>query len=155
MRAEGWSPYAARLFLEGYGLVTDDYHRTQYEWFADISSVKLNDKVLADRISNYLTGNEYAVTRLRHALDGSNQNDTREAQRAFDERALTLLMKAFDAERATMIYARAHASEPETWIIDGIWVSLDRSDWGDAHLGGYVRNLTIQHPKHQGDSWGV
>jgi len=153
MRAEGWSPYAARLFLEEHGLVTNDYHRTQYEWLADIPSVKLNDKVLSDRISYYLTGNERAVTRLRLALDGSNQNDTREAQRAFDERALTMLTKAFDAERATTIYTRAHASEPETWIVDGIRVSLDRSDWGDAHLGGYVRSLTIQHPKHQGDNW--
>lgn len=153
LRTEGWSPYAARLFLEEYGLVTDDYHRSQYEWFADISSVKLNDKVLADRISYYLTGIERAVTRLRLALDGSNQNDTKEAQHAFDERALTLLAKTFDAERATAIYARALDSEPASWMVDGIRVSLDRSDWGDARLGGYVRSLAIQHPKHQEDNW--
>lgn len=149
-RDKGWSPYAARLFLKEYGLVTDDYHRTQYEWFADIPSVKLNDKVLADRISYYLTGNEHAVTRLRLALDGSNQNDTKEAQRAFDERALTLFAKAFDAEQATTIYARAQASEPEAWVIDGIRVALDQSNWGDDRQGGYVRNLTIQHPAYQG-----
>lgn len=152
MLAEGWSPYAARLFLEEYGLITDDYHRTQWEWLADAPSVKLNDKVLADRISYYLTGNERAVTRLRLALDGSNQNDTKEAQRAFDERALTLLAKAFDAERATTIYVRAQTSKPKVLVIDNIRVSLDQSDWGDARLGGYVRNLTIQHPTHQGDN---
>jgi len=149
-RAEGWSPHATRLFLEEYGLVTDDYHRTQWEWFAHIPSVKLNDKVLADRISYYLTGNEHAVTRLRLALDGSNQNDMKESQQAFDERALTLLAKAFDADRATTIYVRAQTSEPEALVVDGVRVSLDRSDWGDARLGGYVRNLTIQHPEHQG-----
>ncbi|SFU43245.1 hypothetical protein SAMN05216417_103158 [Nitrosospira multiformis] len=151
-RAEGWSPHAARLFLEEYGLVTDDYHRTQREWFAHIPLVKLNDNVLADRISYYLTGNERAVTQLWLALDGSSQNDAKEAQRAFDERALTLLVKAFDAERATTIYVRAQASEPQALVIDGIRVLLDRSDWGDSRLGGYVRNLTIQHPKHQGDN---
>jgi hypothetical protein len=151
-RAEGWSPHAARLFLEEYGLVTDDYHRMQWEWFAHIPSVKLNDKVLADRISYYLTGNECAVTRLRLALDGSNQNDPKEAQCAFHERAMALLAKVFDAERATTIYVRAQASEPEVLVIDGIRVSLDRSDWGDARLGGYVQNLTIQHPTHQGDN---
>jgi hypothetical protein len=151
-RAEGWSPHAARLFLEEYDLVTDDYHRTQWEWFAHIPSVKLNDKVLADRISYYLTGDERTVTRLRLALDGSNQNDTKEAQRAFDERALTLLAKAFDAERATTIYVRAQTSEPKVLVIDGVRVSLDQSDWGDAHIGGYVRNLTIRHPTHQGDN---
>lgn len=151
-RAEGWSPHEARLFLEKYGLVTDDYHRTQWDWFAHIPSVKLNDRVSADRISYYLTGNERAVTQLRLALDSSNQNDTNEAQRAFDERALTLLTKAFDAERATTIYARAQDSEPDALVIDDVRVSLDRSDWGDAHLGGYVRNLTIQHSTHHGDS---
>lgn len=149
-RTEGWSPHAARLFLEEYGLVTDDYHRTQWEWFAHIPSVKLNDKVLADRISYYLAGNERAVTRLRLAVDGSNQNNTKESQQAFDERALTLLAKAFDADRATTIYVRAQASEPEALTVDGVQVSLDRSDWGDARLGGYVRSLIIQHPEHQG-----
>ncbi|WP_432284183.1 hypothetical protein SLT36_20570 [Aminobacter sp. BA135] len=151
-RAEGWSPYAARLFLEEYGLVTDDYHRTQCEWFAHIPSVKLNDKVLADRISYYVTGHERAATRLRLALDASNQNDAKEAQCAFDERALALLVKVFDVERATTIYLRAQTSEPEALVIDGMRVSLDRSDWGDVRLGGYVRNLTIQHPMHQGDN---
>lgn len=150
-RAEGWSPHVARLFLEEYGLVTDDYHRTQWEWFAHIPSVKLNDKVLADRISYYLTGNKRAVTRLRLALDCSNQNDMKESQQAFDERALTLLAKAFDADRATTIYVRAQTSEPDALVVDGVRVSLDRSDWGDTRLGGYVRNLTIQHPEHQGD----
>ncbi|CUX55765.1 putative inner membrane protein [Agrobacterium tumefaciens str. CFBP 5621] len=152
MRAEGWSPHAARLFLEKYGLVTEDYHRTQWYWFAHIPSVKLNDKVLGDRISYYLTGNEHAVTRIRLALDSSNRNDPNEARRAFDERALALLAKTFDPEKATTIYARAQASEPETLVIDGICVLLDQSDWGDSNLGGYVRNLTIQHPKHQAHS---
>ena len=151
-RAEGWSPHAARLFLEEYGLVTDDYHRTQWDWFAHIPSVKLNDKVLADRISYYLTGNQHAVTRLRLALDGSSQNDTKEAQRAFDARTLTLLAKAFDAERAPTIYVCAQASEPEAVVLDGVRVSLDRTDWGNARLGGYVKTLTIQHPMHQGDN---
>lgn len=113
--------------------------------------MKLNDKVLADRISYYLTGNERAVTRLRLALDGSNQNDTKESQQAFDERALTLLAKAFDTDRATTIYVLAQTSEPDTLVVDGVRVSLDRSDSGDARLGGYARNLTIQQTEHQGD----
>lgn len=150
--AEGWSPHEARRFLEEYGLITEDYHRTQWEWFAHIASVKLNDKVLADRISYYLTGNERAVTQLRIALDGSNQNDMREAKRAFDERALTLLAKAFDADRAETIYVHTQASEPKVFVIDGIRVSLNQSSWGDARFGGYGWNLTIQHPNHQGDT---
>ncbi len=99
---------------------------------------RLIDEVLADWISYYLTGHERAVTRLRLALDGSNQNDMEEAQRAFDERALALLIKAFDAERAKTIYVRAQACDPEAIVIDGIPVSLDRSDWGSARLGGLV-----------------
>lgn len=92
--------------------------------------MKLNDKVLADRISYCLTGNERAVTRLRLALDGWNQNDKKEAQRAFDERALTLLAKAFDAGRAETIYVRAQTFEPKVLVIDDMQVSLDQSYWG-------------------------
>jgi hypothetical protein len=150
--AEGWSPHEARRFLEEYGCITDDYHRTQWEWVAHSPSVKINGKVMADRISYYLTGNERAVTRLRISLDGSNQNDAREAQRAFDERALTLLAKAFDADRATTIYVHTQASEPRAFLINGIQVSLDQSNWGDARFGSYGRNLTIQHPEHQKDT---
>lgn len=109
-RIEGWSPHNARLFLKEYNLVTDDYHRTLWEWFAHAPSVKLNDNLLADSISYYLSGRERAVTRLRLALSGSNQNDPVEAQRAFDERALALLIKAVDTERAMTIYTHAQAS---------------------------------------------
>lgn len=151
-KSEGWSPHKARIFLEEYGLITDDYHRTQGEWFAHVPSVKLNDNLLADRISYYLSGHERAVTRLRLALSGSNQNDPVEAQRAFDERALALIIKAVDAERAMTIYTHAQASEPEAVVIDGVRVTLDRSAWGDEQHGGYDRNLTIQHPTHQKDS---
>ncbi|WP_313500980.1 hypothetical protein [Stutzerimonas nitrititolerans] len=142
---EGWSPYESRLFLEDYGLVTDDYHRTQWGWCAGISSVKLNDRVLADRISYYLSGSEYAVTQLRITLLGSMQNDANEAQFAFDKRALSILTKIFDAERASATYACVQTSVSGVVVIDGIVVSLERSIWGD----NYDWNLIIRHPKHQ------
>lgn len=148
--AEGWSPYAARVFLEEYALVTNDYHREQWGWCAHTPSVKLNARVLTDRVSYRITGNEHAVTQLRIELDGSNQNDTKEAQYAFDEYALTLLTKTFGSERASEIYACAQASEPDALMVDGIRVSLARSAWGDVLLGGYEREFVIQHPKHQG-----
>lgn len=146
--SDGWSPQVARMFLAEYGLVTADYHRTPLDWFAHVGSVPLNDQVLPDRFSYYLTGNECAVTRLRLALYGLNQNDTNEAQNAFDERALTLLAKVFDAERATTIYARVKAEEPEALEIDGIRVSLNRPN---TQLGDYVWDLIILHPMHKRD----
>jgi len=148
MRAEGWSPYVARRFLEEYGLVTDDYHRAHWEWLAATSPVKLDDKMLADKISYGIAGNEGAATRLWIALDGSNQNDENEAQRAFDERVVALIAKAFDSTQAAEIYACAQVSAPEALVIDGIRISLNRSDWGGARFGGYSLRLTIQHSKH-------
>jgi hypothetical protein len=106
--------------------------------------------VLADRVSYYLTGNEHAVTRLRLTLDGSNHNDTTEARRAFDARALTLLANALGADRAETIYL--HTLEDKAVVIDGIRVFLDESNWGDARFGDYSRKLTIQHPKHEEDT---
>ena len=151
--AEGWSPYEARQFLKEHALITGDYHHTRWEWSALISSVKLDDNVLADRVSYYLTGNEHAVTRLRLTLDGSNHNDTTEAKRAFDVRALTLLANALGADRAETIYLHTQRSEGKAVVIDGIRVSLDESKWGDARFGDYSRKLTIQHPKHQEDTY--
>ncbi|WP_422001732.1 hypothetical protein [Reyranella sp.] len=147
--AEGWSPYAARLFLKEYGLVTDDYHRTRSDWFAHTPSVQLNKEVLTDRASYSLNGNDRAVTRLRLEVDGSEKSDTGEVQRAFDERARTLLTKALGDERATTAYVGALAAEPEAFVVDGIQVSLSRSRWGDSGLGRYSRELSIRHPEHR------
>lgn len=151
-RSEGWSPYVARLFLAEYGLVTDDYHRTLWGWNANIASVKLREQVLADRASYYIKGDERAVTHLRFTLDGLNQNDLIEAERAFDERALTLLANAVDAEQAMAIYVWVQTNKPEPVMIGDIQVSLDRSDWGDSRSGGYALNLVVQHSKHDGEN---
>lgn len=153
-RSEGWSPYAARRFLEEYDLVTEDYHRTPWSWYAHAPSVKLNDSVLADRFSYCVTGNERAVTLLRLTLDGSNQNNTNEAHEAFDERAHALIAKAFDTARAATIYSYAQSWKPDSISADGIQVTLDRSNWGNSRLGGYIQELRIQHSVHQED-WGV
>ena len=149
-RNEGWSPHEARRFLEEFGLVTDDYHRTEWEWCAQTPPVKLDDKMMADRISYYFSGNENSVTHLRLRLDGSDANHTQGAARTFDERALALLAKAFDPEQAATIYAGAQAAEPEALVIDDMRVLLDRSDWGNSRLGWYVRKLSIWHPRHEG-----
>lgn len=147
-RSEGWSPYAARLFLLEYGLVAGDYHRTLWDWSASIPSVKLSEKVFADRVSYYLHGNESAVTQMRLTLDGSKQEDMMEAEHAFNERALTLLAKAIDADQAMEIYALAQNNKPEPAMINDTQVSLDRSDWGDPVCGGYALKLVVQHSKH-------
>lgn len=56
----GWQPQTARLFLSECNMVTDDYHRNQWEWFAS-ASLKLKGKNLPDHISYYITGHEQAV----------------------------------------------------------------------------------------------
>lgn len=150
--AEGWSPHRARRFLEEYGLITDDYHRTQWGWCAQSASVNLNDAVLPDRLSYYLSGNKQAVTRLRFSFHGSNLNDRNEAECAFDKRALTLLSKELGADRAQVIFANAKELNAEAYVIDGVRVSFDQSSWGDAELGGYAWNLTIQHHEHKENS---
>lgn len=154
MRADGWSPYTARRFLEEYDLITGDYHHTQGEWFAHITA-KLGDKMFADQISYYLTGNEHAVTQLRLKLDGSNDNDTIEARRSFDARALTLLAHTLGINRAETIYLNIQTSEAMTYVVDEIQVFLNESKWGDELYGGYTRKLTIQHTKHQEYTWNA
>ncbi|MBD9390249.1 hypothetical protein IB237_23905 [Agrobacterium sp. AGB01] len=144
--ADGWSPQEARYFLGEFDMVTDDYHRNQWEWFAS-KSLKLKNAPLADQISYYITGKQQAVTRLRLALNGSNQNNVFEAERFFDERAMVLLTKIFDAKHATEILRHPQ----DVTLIDETTVSISRSEYGSAVNGGYNRNLVIEHKTHKED----
>src|SRR3546814_9142078 len=109
-RTDTLFPYTT-LFRSEYGLVTDDYHPTQWEWFAHVRSVKLNDRVLADRISYYLTGNERTVTRLRIALDGSNQNNRSEEHTSELQSLMRISYAVFCLKKKTQIMKKKHKRE--------------------------------------------
>lgn len=143
---EGWSPYEARLFLEKYGLVTDDYRRMQWGWFAQSALVKLNDKVPANRASYTILGNSKAVTQLSFSLDASKLHEIDEVRSIFDEISLTLITKAFSLEEARIIYGSS--SRSELLVFNDIKISQERSDWGDIQYGGFELRLTIEHPTH-------
>ena len=141
---EGWSPYEARFFLEKYGLVTDDYRRMQWGWFAQSALVKLNDKVPANRASYTILGNSKAVTQLSFSLDASKLHEIDEVRSIFDEISLTLITKAFSLEEARIIYGSS--SRSELLVFNDIKISQERSDWGDIQYGGFELRLTIEHP---------
>lgn len=149
----GWSPYEARLFLQEHGIVTDDYHRSQDEWWAHAPSVKLSDRALPDRVSFYITGNDQAVTRMRLALDASYQNEPEEADAAFYARSLTLLEKVFGANSAEALIGRVRKKDRQSFEVDGKRIWVEWSEWGIERRGGYNRNLVILHERHPRDEF--
>lgn len=147
-RAEGWSPFAARKFLEEYDLTTEDYHRTPWDWSTSSPLINIKNMFLADQISYDFSGNKDAVTQLRIRLKGSNRNDEQEAQHTFDKYALALLEKALNISQPEKIYAYVQQLEPEPLVTDDIDIFIDQEKWGDTRQGGYERSLTIRHSKH-------
>lgn len=146
--ADGWSPYAAQLFLKEHGIVTGDYHRAPWGWKATSPVVKLNDKSLADSVSYTFNGNEHAVTELYLSLDGWKNDEERQSQPAFDVRALTLLAKVFDAGRAQQIFARAISQTPKAIKVDSVTVQYKSEEWGDGKIRSFCRKLIVEHPRH-------
>lgn len=149
--SDGWSPYEAQRFLEAHGIVTNDYHRSFDEWFAEAPSVKLSDRPLPDRMSFYFTGNQAAATRMRLALDASYQNDPNAADASFYAMARTLMEKVFGEARADELEARIRSADSCYFDLDGKHVSVDWSEWGVEKRGGYNRNLIILHEAHPRD----
>lgn len=148
--AEGWSPYEAGRFLEAHGIVTNDYHRSFDDWFAEAPSIKLSDRPLPDRMSFYITGNARAATRMRLVLDASFGNDTDAADAAFYAMSRTLMERVFGEARADELEVRLRSGD-HAFDLDGKYVSIERSQWGVERQGGYNRNLVILHEAHPRD----
>lgn len=144
--ADGWSPYRAGRFLEGFGLSTRDYHRSFDDWWSEAPSVKLTDRGFADRVSYYVSGTEHAATRLRLVVEASYQNDTEAADEAFRVRAEALLA-AVQVASATLS-SHLLAEGQECMVADRLTITVSKTVWGIENLGGYQRSLVILHPAH-------
>lgn len=67
---DGWSPYIAKSFLNEYGLVTDDYHRS-YEgaWIASTNLLEIGGGFPSSNIAYYVEGEERVAKVLKLKLN--------------------------------------------------------------------------------------
>lgn len=148
---EGLSPYKANSYLEQYGIITGDYHRTSHGWIAEKSRIKLEDNVLADEVSYRLYGNDRAVTQMHLELRGHNRNDNSQAGAAFDERSLAILNEVVERGKVSEIYKMAKCSPSQAVKSDAFAIEIKHHSWGDDKSGGYSKRLTVTHEMHKTD----
>jgi hypothetical protein len=146
---KGWSPHEAIRFLEAEGVVAKDWHPTTFgEWRAEASVVKLGDGFSPDNVSYFLSGNEFATTRMVLILHTDHRNDTAASDALFYVMVLKLLERAVPIDQAGAILGRLH-DQGDMVIKEGGWrFSMSRDDWGNAKFGGYARNFKLTHPAH-------
>ena len=145
---QGWSPYTATRFLEGEGLIAGDWHPSFGEWRAEASMAKLSEAPLSDSASYYLSGSEFAATRLSLELNADLKNDTAASDGRFYRMVHRLLERALPPDEATPLFERLGRHDGAWASQSGCRLSMRRDDWGDANFGGYSRSLTMTHPAH-------
>ena len=146
--ADGWSPYAAQVFLKEHGITTGDYHRVPWGWQATSVPVKLSDKALASSVSYSISGKEHAATELHLSLDGWTGDHEHDPEVAFEDRALTLLTHVFDEPRAERILALAISQTPTAAEADGVSVQFEHEEWGEGTARSFCRSLLVRHARH-------
>jgi hypothetical protein len=144
----GWSPYEAIRFLEAEGVVANDWHPSFGEWRAESAPVKLGEGYTPNSVIYYLSGSEYAVTRIVLMLDADYRNDTKVADASFYAMVVRLLERTLPLPQAQAIFERLHDQTDIVIREDGWRFSMTRDDRGTPQFGGYARNFKLTHPAH-------
>lgn len=145
---KGWSPYEAVRFLEKEGVIAGDWHPSFGEWRAEATVVKLAEGSLSDNVSFYLSGSEFAATRLSLFLHADNRNDAAASDARFYTMVRALLCHAATPESAEAIFTRLRDQTDVVIREDGWRFSMKRDDWGTAKFGGYSRRFAVSHKAH-------
>ncbi len=141
---DGWSPYAAKDFLNAEGLPTRDYHRSfEDEWFAGSGYLELGGGIIANNMAYYLNGNKNAVTELKLKLNINSPAEPAEAETRFREICHILLARSLGESAAQVIAGKIIALEEFSMNLPGRIVTLSKEDWQGGIKGGYSRGLVI------------
>lgn len=141
----GWSPYAAKAFLEGHGLGTNAWQDSgDGEWSCSATLMALDDGLPPNRLGYYLLGDAIVARRLRLKLYVNNPTLAAAAEAQFVQVAADLLQKVGLGQFSGML---DNPSPIDSRADDGTnshVVTLTRENWGGGIEGGYERMLTVR-----------
>lgn len=142
----GWSPYAARRFLETEGIETDDYHRSfDNEWRCSSPPVKVADGIFEPTISYYVTGTAAAATELVLELNALNCDDATAGEERFWHVAAILLARATSPETAQEIAQAMGESETTDLRSGHVRIRLTKEDFNATKGVSYERSFVLNH----------
>lgn len=145
---EGWSPHEAIRFLAHEGIVAGDWHPSFGEWRAERTVVNLTDGFMADNVSFYLSGSEFAATKIALTLNAENHNADANSDEHFFAMVLSLMERARTSGEAALITARLRGNASQVIKDSGWRFSMRRDNWGSAKHGGYSRRFELAHKAH-------
>lgn len=142
---DGWSPYAAKAFLEVHGLGTNAWQDLgEGEWSCSAPLLDIDDGLLANRLGYYLLGDAIAAKRLRLKLYINTPHLHSAAEARFVEVGRTLMEQAGVTGLAHILDALSSDDGRVEADTNSHVVTLTRETWVGGIPGGYDRVLTIR-----------
>ena len=134
---QGWNPYVAKDFLVEHGLRIQEYGRVFDEWFASSVPLKVGGKWVANSLTYYVSGNEFAAERLTLNLAVFNPEISDESDQRFWEIANVLLQKALS--KAIQL-----PNGDDNIIVEaGHRIKVEKTIWPNGLPGRFERKITI------------
>lgn len=141
---DGWSPYAARKFLESEGIETDDYHRSfDDEWRCSSSPVKVAEGVFEPTVTYYVSGSADTATELALELNIFHCDDSTAADERFGRIVAFLLSRATSPQIAQEIAQMIGDKETADIRSGHLRVQLTKQEWTANTGTSYERSFTI------------
>lgn len=142
---DGWSPWAAKNFMQAFELETRDYHE-DYEggWFAESSLRPLGTGFPRNNIAYYIEGEANCAKQLKLKLNINAPDDDSEARALFSEAALYLLLKASQSEPTKRIERRIRGLVDFEFTSAAQTISLKKDDWSHGTRPEYDLVFKVQ-----------
>lgn len=141
----GWSPYAAKDFLQNEGIETGYYKYVgENEWMACSTHIKLDDDLLANNIAYYVEGDEQFIQKLKIQLNISNPNLSATAHLKFLSTAKELFSKALGIALPEDVEMNIAEGTDYYSIYGDKEVKIAQNIWEGHKDHGYNLNFIIQ-----------
>jgi len=142
---DGWSPYAAKDFLKSDGLITSAYQDLgEGDWSCSSPLLDIDDGLLPNRLSYYVSGDILAAKQLCIKLYINNPARSWEAEKRFRDIALRLLEKAGLGDQTPLLSKLSFQPDQLDGGTNTYTMTLRRENWQGGIPGGYDRTLTIK-----------
>lgn len=142
----GWSPYIAKDFLSAVGIATGHYHPVGLnDWQSSSKMVELDEAIIPNNISYYVTGEEKIAKSLKLILYVNIPDDPIPAHEMLLLAATLLFSKAINMKLPYEIESAIKRGIDYSFKIGNYSVSVEKHSWPCHRRGGYDIQFAIVH----------
>jgi redox-regulated HSP33 family molecular chaperone len=143
-KEQGWSPYQAKDFLIGKGVITGFYNRlSEDEWTALSPMNEFSDGIIPDNIAYYIEGSEDVVNVLKLKVNVNDATRSQQASAVLMEMAEALYISSLSQQLSKEMKRAISSCEPYSEKLEDKTVSLTVEHWPDHRFNGYDLKFII------------